>query len=158
MRSSILSVLMLGSLWAGGSLLSAQVYRDDPYYRDGRDAYGQPGGYRDNRDYRDYRDRGRADTVNRVIEDLRRARSYDYVDHHERKHFEHAERELVKFQDRYYSGRFDRHHLDEAINDLHHLVNARQVNPRDRDLLARDLDMLRDFRARGSYGYYDRRY
>jgi hypothetical protein len=129
-----------------GSALSivtaqAQVYREGPYGR---------GGYRDDRGY------GRGDAINRTLSDINRVRSYGWSDRRERKHLDQAERELVKFQDKLVRGRFDYHHLDQGIEHLNRALNSYQMNPRDRDVLARDLITLRDFRN-GGRGYYDRR-
>jgi hypothetical protein len=93
-----------------------------------------------------------ADLIGRVLSDLDRARSYARVDHHEREHFDQARRDLLIFRDHYYHGKFDKDRLDGAIDNLHHLVDADQVHPRDRQVLARDTEALRDFRAsRGGY-------
>ncbi len=109
----------------------------------------------------DYRDAPRArdqrfgnSPVSRVLGDLDRARSYRNADGHERKHFENARRDLMRFQDNWMRGKFDRDRLDGAIENIDHLVGSRQIHPRDREILARDLSTLRDFRSRG--GYNDR--
>jgi hypothetical protein len=98
------------------------------------------------------------DLVSRVLSDLDRMRSYRFVDRHERGHFEDARRDLLRFQESWIRGRFDRGRLDSAIENLRHLANSDQVHPRERQLLARDLSVLRSFRARpgayrGSYRY-----
>jgi hypothetical protein len=112
-------------LAAAGLVASAQVYRDQ--YR-------------------------RANPVDRAIADLHRARS-GWVDHHEFKHFDHAERELYRFRGRLAEGRFDTHPLDEGISELNHLANSGRINPRDHEIFARDLYELREFRARGGRFY-----
>jgi hypothetical protein len=123
----------------------------DPYYRDGygnRDAYGNRdrsgnrGGYRN------------GDPVNRAIQNLQRAASMNRYDKHERNHFDKALKELRKFQDRSRSGRFDGGALDKAISNMSDLARARQLHPRDRDLIVRDISELRQVRASGG-GYYD---
>jgi hypothetical protein len=70
-----------------------------------------------------------------------------WTDRHNQKHFERALRELHRFQDRWAQGRFDRGRLDRAIDNLNHLAHARQIHPRDRAILQRDVYALRDFRA-----------
>jgi hypothetical protein len=99
----------------------------------------------------------RGDVVARVLGDLDRMRSYRRVDHHERKHFENARKDLLRFRDRWADGRFDRGRLDSAIDNLRHLVDSAQVHPRDREILARDLYALRDFRSYGGEYEYGRR-
>jgi hypothetical protein len=109
-------------------------YRD-PYYRGPR-----PGSY------------SSGAVIGRVLSDLDSARSYFRVDGHERRHFDQARRDLLIFQDRYARGRFDKGRLDGAIENIRHLANSDQVHPRERRLLARDVEALRDFRAsRGAY-------
>lgn len=86
----------------------------------------------------------------KALSDLDRARSH--VDHHERGHFDNARRDLLIFQDHYSRGKFDKDRLDGAIDNIHHLVDSNRLSPRDRQILARDMDALRDFRAsRGAY-------
>lgn len=89
------------------------------------------------------------DVIERVLDHLDRAHSYSHVDRHEQKHFEQARRDLLRFEDNWQRGRFDRDRLDGAIDNLHHLVGSDQVDRRDRMLLSRDMDALRDFRAGG---------
>jgi len=139
---------LLGSFVMFSTLAPAQIYgggpygdprRDDPYYG-GR--YGRYG-------------RGTNSVIDRVRYDLSdAARANVYLDNHERKHFDTAQRELDKFEQRWTQGRFDTGPLDKAITSMQHLANSDQMSRRDRSMLARDLNALRDFRAnRGSDGY-----
>ena len=97
----------------------------------------------------------RPDPVNTTLNDLDRAGARAYVDHHERKHFDQARRDLLRFEDNFRRGKFDRGRLDSAIDNLNHLANSRQIAPRERETFYRDIQMLRDFRASGSsYGGY----
>ncbi len=110
-------------------------------------------------DYRD-RDRYRRDSrysnygspASRIISDLREIGSRSRVDHHERKHFERAAKELYKFDERLRDGRFDRGALNRAIEDLEHLSRAEQIHPRYRRVLDQDLDLLYRFRDNRDYG------
>lgn len=111
----------------------------DPYYRD---SYGNRGGYY------------RGDPVNVALQNLRRAASTNRYDRHERNHFEKAIRDLNKFQDRARSGRFDSGALGSAISHMQDLAQARQIHPRDRNLIARDISELRSLHASGGR-YYD---
>ena len=138
MRRFFISAVGLGFIF----LLSAAGqtyggYRGQPYY-DGRNYdQGYRGGYG-------------GDIVGRTMADLSRAGSYNRRDW---KHFDHAQRELGKFQEKWARGHFDSHHLDEAIDELKHLAYSGHLNPRDSSLLARDIEPLREFRAaRGYYG------
>ncbi len=117
----------------------AQVYggyRGDPYYRGDYDR-GYRGGYGE-------------DIIGQTMADLSRASAYN---RREWKHFDHAQRELGKFQEKWARGHFDSHALDETIDELKHLAYSGRLNPRDREILGRDIEPLREFRA--SRGYYD---
>ncbi len=135
MKPLFRKVLLLSSSIALLAGCAGAQYRD-PYYRGPR-----PGGYYP-----------RGDVIGRVLSDLDSARSYSRVDGHERKHFDQARRDLLVFQDHCARGRFDKDRLDGAIENLHHLADSDQLHPRERRLLARDVEALRDFRAsRGAY-------
>lgn len=84
---------------------------------------------------------GMRNIVDRTLSDLRRAAQRNYVDGHERRHFERAMNELREFRYRQDYGR-----LSRVIEDLEHLVNADQVHPSDRRALAFDLAALRRMR------------
>ena len=142
MRRVILPAVLIGGVLFGPTTF-AQDYgrryeRDDRY----RDSHGEYGTW----------DRG-GNPVDRAMSDLRRAASFGAYDRHERSRVDHALRALSKFDDRLRRGKFDHHALDEAIENMDHLVRGRGLNSRARDMLARDVTMLRDFRASG----YDRR-
>lgn len=117
-------------------------------------AFGQ---YRDRDRYRDprYEDRryNNASPVSRVIGNLDRIDSRAWVDRHERDHFNNARNDLYAFESRLQQGRFENRYLDHAIDNMKHLANARQLAPRDRGMIMRDIDELRALRARGG-GYY----
>lgn len=155
--------------------------RDDPYYRNDPNYRNYPnrGGYDDGRYYRQggYPEQGRYGNdrygygrnqdslIQRVLSDLNIAAANARLDGHERKHFDDAFRQLEQFDDRWARGKFDSGKLHEAIEDLEHLANADRVSGRDRDMLARDLQDLRQFRATrgqapnyGYQGYRDYRY
>ena len=121
------------------------VYRDDGYYDP---AYRQPsGGY-------GYGYGSPEAQVNRVAGDLNAIASRTYADGHERKHFDEAQKNLYKFQDSWRSGRFDTKPLDKAIESMQHLASADQLRPRDRDIIASDMNLLRELRANRSGGAY----
>lgn len=116
-------------------------YRNDPYARNSRESYGAYG-YDRNQDY----------LIQRVMSDLNRAASGAYLDGHERKHFDEVEGNLQEFQSRWARGKFDNGKLDKAIHNLEHLAQADRVRGGDREMLERDLQDLRQFRAsRGGY-------
>jgi hypothetical protein len=142
------------TLTIAGSM--GMAFAQGPYSRDG---YGNPRynnrGYNTER-YRDY-DRDsygggyRFNLVDRVMNDLSRASGYGWMDNHNRKHIDHAQRDLDRFREKWSRGRFDRGRLDSAISNLQHVVNSNRIEPRSRDRLARDLYDLRNFRTRGAY-------
>ena len=158
------NVFVLGSgVLAFCLLAGAQTRPQDPYYpprdypsygnRDGSgpDRYSQPRGYGYGR--------GQDSLVGRVLSDLNRAAARAYVDGHERRHFDEAAGALQDFQARLARGRFDTGKLDKAIDHLRHLAEADRVHGRDRDMLARDVQDLRQFRAtRGRYDRYPESY
>ena len=116
-------------------IISAQAqYRDDPYYDRGP-AYSRA----------PHPDGG---PVSRVLADLDRFGGYD---RHTLKEVEQARFDLERFRDNGMRGRFDRDRLDGAIGHLQHVVDSRWISPRERNILARDLDALRDFRANRGY-------
>lgn len=148
MTRTVLSAVLCATMLTGSLPLLARDY-DDGYGR-GRNRAGEwrRGGYG-----------GPDQVINQVMRDLDVAgRNTRYVDDHERKHFQHAREELYKFQDRFRQGKWDNGKLDKAIEDLSHLANARQLDPRARQLMANNANVLRDLRANrgryenGSYG------
>ena len=61
------------------------------------------------------------------------------------------------FESRFDQGRYEKHHLDEAIDHIQHVVNSNSLDPRDRGALAEDLRRMRDYREfRNHHG--DREY
>jgi hypothetical protein len=89
--------------------------------------------------------------VSRVLRDLNLAARNSFVDSHERNHFERAMRELARFDRDSRRGRWDDRRLDRAMEDLSHLAQARQLDPRFRRLMADDLRLLQSMRV--SYGW-----
>lgn len=155
------SVLLVG---AGVLFLSpaanAQTSRQGPYYRTDPNR----GGYYDGRYPQSDRSgfgRSQNSLVGRVIADLNTAAGNARLDGHEWKHFNEAAQKLREFADRLYQGKFDSGKLDKAIQNLEHLADADRVHPRDRNMLARDIEDLRQLRStRGRYsnnGYRDYR-
>ncbi|MCX6622414.1 MAG: hypothetical protein NTY38_15380 [Acidobacteria bacterium] len=136
--SLLLSVMMAGAM---GMALAQGPYPRD---RRGNQRYNDRGGYGGG-----YGGGYRGNVVDRVMGDLSQAGGSGWLDNHERKHIEHAQRDLSRFQEKMSQGRFDRGRLDSAIGNLQHVVNADRIDPRSRSRLARDLDDLRNFRDRG---------
>src|SRR5207249_163451 len=89
-------------------------YNDRAPYDNG-DRYGYG-----NRSY-GYGNRGSGSPIDRALNDLSRVDRNAYVDHHERQHFQHAQEDLARFQDRWAQGRFDKGRLDRAIENIQHL-------------------------------------
>jgi len=115
---------------------SAQVYRqNDPYYN------GRPA-YRENR----------PDVLQMVENDLRNAAVHSSFSNKEARRYDNALRHLSEFQARLSRGSFDRGSLDRAIDDLNNVVRHNPLDYREREMLIGDLNRLREFRAtRGGY-------
>ncbi len=117
------------------------------------------GGYRYDSGYNGDHGYQRPGVINQVRADLERAASSSFYAHAQRGRFDHALRELNRFEDRLRRGKFDKGPLDEVISDTSHLSRARELEPRMRDMLARDANELRAFRSsRGYESYYGRRW
>jgi len=152
----ILSLVLLGSgVLAMSGAASEQSWRRDPYYRNDpqyrNDPYYRNGVYTDDRYSYGY-DRNSQYLIDRVMSDLDQAARRARLDDHEADHFNEVARNLQEFQSRWARGKFDTGKLDKAIHNLEHLAEADRVRGRDRGMLWRDLDDLRQFRAtRGRY-------
>ena len=151
--------LLLGVVLVIGLSADAQTLRQRPVYQQRDDRYyRQRGNYPDQRQYGNdgYGYGGNQDAlIGRVMADLSRAASTARFDRHERKHFDEAAQKLQEFEARWAQGKFDTGRLDKAIRNLEHLADADQVRRRDRDMLARDVQDLRQLRsARGRYSNY----
>lgn len=88
--------------------------------------------------------------LDRVRRDVDRAESESFRmagggDH---KRFNKVREELGEFEGKLASGRFDKHELDDTIKNLQRVVNDNRLEYRYRDVLARDLAELREFRGR----------
>jgi hypothetical protein len=129
---------------------NAQTWGQDPYYTPRyRDRYADDR-YSREREY-GY-GRNPQFLIDRVMTDLNRAAERARLDGHERNHFDEVAGSLQEFESRWARGRFDTSKLDKAIHALEHLAQADRVRGRDRDMLARDVEDLRQFRAsRGRY-------
>ena len=152
------SVFLFGyGVLALGLAANAETWWQDPNYTPRQDAY-----YRNRDSYTDdrysqqraygYR-RNQQFLIDRVMTDLNRAAERARLDGHERKHFDEVAGNLQEFAARWARGKFDTGKLDKAIHNLEHLAEADRVRGRDRDMLARDVEDLREFRA--SRGRYD---
>ena len=152
------SVFLFGyGVLALGLAANAETWWQDPNYTPRQDAY-----YRNRDSYTDdrysqqraygYR-RNQQFLIDRVMTDLNRAAERARLDGHERKHFDEVAGNLQEFEARWARGKFDTGKLDKAIHNLEHLAEADRVRGRDRDMLAEDLEDLRQFRA--SRGRYD---
>jgi hypothetical protein len=125
--SRVSSALLITIALAGGIAANAQQY-DRPY--------GD----------RDYARRDRS-LFDHVRADLDRASGYPYSSRDDRKRFDEARRELFDFESRFDQGRYEKHHLDEAINRIDRVVSHNSLDARDRGALEEDLRRMRDYRA-----------
>jgi hypothetical protein len=97
----------------------------------------------------------RESPVHRALEDLHHISDRSFVDEEKRREFARAQEELVRFErDVRYEHEFDTGHIDRAIDMLSRLSHSRELRPGDRDILRRDIDMLRDFRRYGRTGWH----
>lgn len=157
----VLSLAANAQTWGQGSYYSQ---RDDPHYRNDPNYPNYPdrGGYYNDDRYPRQRGYGNdrygsnpGSLIERVLSDINMAASNALLDGHEARHFDEAASKLQEFEGRWAQGKFDTGKLDKAIDNLRHLADADRVNPRDRDMLARDIDELRQFRStRGGYSNY----
>ena len=95
----------------------------------------------------------RANIIDQVRQDVAQVQSRSRVDRHERDHFRAVQQELADFERRLARGRFEKGPLDRAIDNLNHLVDSDQIDPRGRRILANDRANLRNFRSSGGAGY-----
>jgi hypothetical protein len=126
----LLTMTLLGSsvLLLAGGVANAQYqprYGDRDYDRD--DGYRNRGG----------------DVFDQVRYDLERVATNAYWNSGDRHRIDKVREELGEFQR---SG--NRHELNDAIGALQKVVNDNRISFREREMLAGDLDRMRDFRAR----------
>jgi hypothetical protein len=135
----------IGALWLAASAQAQYGRRPDgPYTPNG--PYNRNDPYYSGRSGPAYR----GDLIDRVLSDLDRARSYNREGRN-RKEFEHARQDLLRFRENLARGRFDRGRLDSAIKNVDRLVNSRWLSPQEREMLSRDVYALRDFRSNRGY-------
>jgi hypothetical protein len=138
-------MLSISGLIAGAVLIcstaSAQYRQDDPYYRDRRPDY-RDDGYRNNANG--------PDLIRMVEAHLQRVGSEGYRGG-DRRRCDEALRYLYDFDRDMSRGRFDKHDLDKAIERINDVVRHSSLNYREREILAADVDRLRDFRANAGY-------
>ena len=151
--------LLLGSSLLISLAANAQTWGQGPYYPQRDDRYSrQRGGYPSQGGYGNNGygyGRNQDSVISRVMGDLSRAAANARLDGHERKHFDEVAQSLQEFEGRWAQGKFDSGKLDKAIRNLEHLADADRVRGRDRDMLARDVQDLRQFRStRGRYSDY----
>jgi hypothetical protein len=137
MRLALTSTLIVLMMGAAG--LQAQVYARGSY-ENGR--FTAEFGH-------NAQERGPA-LLDRVRRDVDRAESesVQMASGGDHKRFNKVRGELGEFEGKLASGRFDKHELDDTIKNLQRVVNDNRMEYRDRDVLARDLAELREFRGR----------
>ena len=137
----------LNKLISGVTLACAMVLGATAAQAQYREPYGGPG-RPDERRSQDF-------PFANVQHDLDRAMSAPYLSRHDRDRIEHARKELWDFQQRWSGGRYSKHELDEAIESVHHVVDSRGLEFRDREILQNDLYRMRDFRSTRDSRRYD---
>jgi hypothetical protein len=77
--------------------------------------------------------------------------AYSRVDNEKRRLFNDTLYDLERFRVNARRGRFDTDRLDGAIDNMKRLVGSNQIPPRMKDVLVRDIQLLREFRANRGY-------
>lgn len=107
--------------------------------------------YQDRGDSR-YHQFGRG-TLDHVRADIARAeRGLHYIGPIEMRRFYRVRDGLADFQRRWERGHYDGASLQQAISNLEAIVGHSRINPRDREILRRDLFQLRDLQRRIEHG------
>ena len=119
----------------------------EEYYRRDEDLY-----HRDREDW--YRGQNwRGQLFQKVREDLDHVQSATFPSGGDQFRLGRTRQELDELQNKLAAGRYDERELDEVISALQRVVQDNRMTARDRNVLADDLNRLRDFRERhDSYG------
>ena len=132
-----LPVLAIVALFAAVASAQPQYYPGPP---PAGDRYGDRGSYYGRVE------RNPGDLFNRLRSDIERAEANSNWNGGDRRRFNKVREELGEFQR---SG--NRHELNDTISALQHVVNTNRLVYGDREILARDLYQLQDFRARNGW-------
>ena len=84
--------------------------------------------------------------VDRTQNDLRVAASLGHNKGESRRRYEHTQKHLSTFDRHLTKGNFAKGELNDAISDLHHILDKNTLDPRSRDALSRDIEDLRAMR------------
>jgi hypothetical protein len=157
--------------WGGGGGGGYPPAQDDRSRGDNRDNRGYPSDQRgapdqrydrgrDDRDqdvYHRGRDEGfrapdfRQRFFQRIREDLYHVQSVTFPGSGDQYRISRTLQQLDELQDKLARGYYDERELNEVIGAMQRVVADNRLARRDRDILADDLDRLRDFRARHDY-------
>lgn len=85
--------------------------------------------------------------IDRTQNDLKQCMEFERQKGRDVAHYENAQRSLSDFDRDFTEGRFDRHKLDHAIDDVKYVANHSTLDPGLRDSLATDLSDLRLMRT-----------
>jgi hypothetical protein len=119
--------------------------RHEEYYGHDEDVY-----HRDRDDW--YRSQNwRGQLFERVRQDLDHVQSATFPSGGDRFRLASTRQELDELQSKLAAGRYDERELDDVIRALQRVVQDNQMTARDRDVLADDLNRLRDFRVRHEF-------
>jgi len=113
------------------------AYNNDRYESDPRSRRGPAG-------------RDAIAVVDYDIRSMMRA-AYPRVDNEKRRLFNDTLYDLERFRVNARRGRFDTDRLDGAIDNMKRLVGSNQIPGRMKDVLVRDIQLLREFRATRGY-------
>ena len=112
-----------------------RTYRDDDVYHQGRDNWFRG-------------DNWRQRFFERIREDVEHVQAGAFPFGADQFRLARTKQELDELQGKLAAGRYDQRELDEVIAALDRVVRDNRLSYRDRDVLADDLNRLRDFRAR----------
>jgi hypothetical protein len=119
--------------------------RHEEYYGHDEDVY-----HRDRDDW--YRGQNwRGQLFERVRQDLDHVQSATFPSGGDRFRLASTRQELDELQSKLAAGHYDEQELDDVIRALQRVVQDNRMTARDRDVLADDLNRLRDFRARHEF-------
>jgi hypothetical protein len=117
----------------------------EPGYDRGRP---EPDAYYRDRDQWFRGENWRRNFFDRVRDDLDHVRAVTFPRSGDEYRLARTQQELNELQSKLAAGRYDERELDDVIAAMQRVLQDNRLARRDRDLLADDLDRMRDFRAR----------
>ena len=138
--------LAIGSMLAFGlsiGVLAQDRDHDDDSWYQSRDSYY-------------HGEHWRARFFERVRDDVDRVQSTTFPISKDEYRLAKTKQELGELQEKMANGRYDERELDDVVGTLQKVVDSNKLSHRDRDMLADDLEHLRDYREHHSDWARDR--